>query len=120
MHALSTILHTAVDAWPGLVSGLRAELGRDDVELVAAQFLDAEADDFRWDSRVAERGLGPCEEDVGEVGTPLDRVAVLGQLAGRWYAATACVDGEGRLWSMHGCTEYPHRMGAERAFLALD
>lgn len=120
MFALSTIRQTSGDAWPRLVSGLRTELGRDDVELLAAQFLDAEADDFRWDSRISERGLGPCQEDDGDAGTPLDRVAVLGQLAGRWYVAIACVDGEGRLWCLEGCTEFPHRMLAQKAFLALD
>jgi hypothetical protein len=83
-------------------------------------FLDAEADDFRWDSRVAERSLGPGEADAEEGETPLERVAVLGQMAGRWYAAIACVDTDGRLWAMHRCTEHSCREDAGRAFLAMD
>jgi len=118
MLALSTIRHSEADAYPGLVAGLRTEFRTDNVELVAALFLDAEADDFRWDSRVAERGLGPCE-DSEEAEAALDRVAILGILAGRWYAACASIDGEGRLWAMHGCTEYAHRRDAERAYLAM-
>jgi len=120
MLALSTIRHIEADAYSGLVAGLRAEFHSDDVELVAAMFLDAEADDFRWDSRVAERGLGPCEDEAENAEVPLDRVAFLGQLAGNWYAATAGIDGEGRLWSLQFCTDHGCYRDAKKAFMAFD
>lgn len=119
MLALSPIQTCDRDAYPALVQGLRTEFRTDDVDPVAAWFLDAEIDDFRWESRVAERGLGAMDAvDSGEQ-IELDRVAFLGRLDGHWYAATACVDGDGRLWSMQGCTEFADCREAERAFRVL-
>ena len=119
MYDFATIKHGETNGWSALLHGLRIEFASDDIEVLAAQFLDAEEDDFRWENRVAERGLGLCEEETQEAGTELDRVAILGCLAGRWYAGIACVDGDGRLWAMHGCTRFGRRLDAERAFESL-
>lgn len=119
MYDSTVIRRAGTDAYSALLAGLRSEFANDDVEVLAAQFLDAEAEDFHWESRIAERGLGACDEEEIEAGVELDRVAILGCLAGRWYAAIVCVDGDGRVWAMHDCDRFDGRKAAERAFAAL-
>jgi len=90
MNMMSTIgrgCDAAVDA-------LRAEFGA----VLAERIIEAEAVDFLWESRVAERYLG---QQVGwgfddeEASQDLSRVAILSALDGRWYASMCLVDGEG-------------------------
>lgn len=54
---------------------------------------DGEADGL-WDARIAERWLGGFEGEVDD-GEEWDRIIILGQWQGRWFAAALLVDGEG-------------------------
>ena len=93
-----------------LIAGLEIEFGRGVGEALARRFLEAEEMDFRWDARASERWLGvyaSAEEEDFE----LDRIAICGQLEGKWYAATMIVDGDGSARGMLGCRSF----GSERA-----
>ena len=85
-----------------LVSGLELEFGRGAGEALAHRFLDAEEADFRWDARVEERWIGTYE-GTDDDGLELDRIAICGQLEGKWFCATMLVDGEGEAHGMMGC-----------------
>ncbi len=77
-----------------LVDALQAEFGG----ILAARILEAEAVDFLWDARVAERYLGlhvGDEMDAEDVSQELSRMLVLSHLAGRWHVGLCLVDGEG-------------------------
>lgn len=90
MNMMSTI-GRACDA---AVDALRAEFGA----VLADRIIEAEAVDFLWESRVAERYLGQqVGFDFDDEDTPQEfsRVAVLSSLDGRWYAGLCLVDGEG-------------------------
>ena len=77
--------------------------------------LAAEEADFHWDARLSERWLGQyfnADEDESE----LDRVAIVGRIDGRWFAATSIIDGDGM---PHGITNrhtFDNRHEAEMAF----
>jgi hypothetical protein len=76
------------------VDALRAEFGA----VLAERIIEAEAVDFLWESRVAERYLGQqvgFDFDDEDTSQELSRVAVLSSLDGRWYAGLCLVDGEG-------------------------
>ena len=78
-----------------LVDALRAEFGG----ILAERILEAEALDFLWDARVAERYLGQHaarEFNAEDARQELSRIVVLSDLAGRWHVAMCLVDGEGR------------------------
>jgi hypothetical protein len=100
MNMMSTIgrgCDAAVDA-------LRAEFGA----VMAERIIEAEAVDFLWESRVAERYLGQqagWEFDDEEASQDVSRIAILSVLDGRWYVGACLVDGEGRalelLWKRH-------------------
>lgn len=77
-----------------LVAGLEIELGRSAGEALAQRFLDAEESDFLWDVRGEERWLGSYD-GFGEDDLELDRIAIWGRLADRWFMAIMLVDGEG-------------------------
>lgn len=77
-----------------LVEGLEIEFGRGAASALAARFLEAEESDFVWDARVCERWLGAWEHGEDADGE-FDRVALVGRLDGRWFAAVSIVDGEG-------------------------
>lgn len=88
MNAIST---GRVDA---VVDALKAELG----VVLAGRVLEAEALDFLWDGRVAERYLGQFLDDFfgdGEAGAELSRIAILSVLDGFWHVALCLVDGNG-------------------------
>ena len=86
------------------VDALRAEFGA----VLAERIIEAEAVDFLWDSRVAERYLGQQvsgELDDEETSQDLSRIAILSVLDDRWYVGVCLVDGEGTavelLWRRH-------------------
>jgi hypothetical protein len=86
------------------VGALRAEFGA----VLAERIIEAEAVDFLWESRVAERYLGQqvgWDFDDEEASQDLSRIAILSVLDGRWYAGVCLVDGEGTavelLWKQH-------------------
>lgn len=81
-----------------LIAGLQIEFGDDAGAALAQRFLDAEELDFAWDARVEERWIGPFWSDATD-DIELDRVRILGCLAGGWFIATMIVDGDG---SPHG------------------
>ena len=93
-------------ACDGLVDALRAEFGA----VLAARILEAEALDFLWESRLAERYCGqhsgPDIEFADDGETELSRVAIVSFLDGSWHAAMCLADGEGAevalLWQ-HRC-----------------
>lgn len=98
-----------------LISGLEIEFGRGAAAALATRFLEAEEADFCWDVRLTERWLGAWhggDDDDLE----LDRVAILGKLDGRWFAATMIVDGDGNAQGMLGCRRFRGRADAESAF----
>ncbi len=77
-----------------LVDALQAEFGG----ILAARIVEAEAVDFLWDARVAERYLGlhvGDEMDAEDASQELSRMLVLSHLAGRWHVGLCLVDGEG-------------------------
>jgi hypothetical protein len=114
--AMTTIPVAANGRCETILDGLKAEFGA----IVAARILEAEAMDFLWDARVAERYLGQHFEvggDGDDDDTELLRVAITSFLAGHWYAAICVADGEGRaveLLSKQQCD------GPEEARTALD
>jgi hypothetical protein len=99
-----------------LVAGLELEFGRGAGEALAHRFLQAEDMDFRWDARLEERWLGayesPHDDDL-----ELDRIAICGQLDGRWFSATMLVDGDGQPHGMTGCRRFRSRVRAREAML---
>lgn len=84
-----------------LVAGLEIEFGRGAGAALAARFLEAEDVDFHWDARSEERWLGSYEGGDDD-DLALDRVAIMGRLDGRWFAAICIVDGEGEAHGMLG------------------
>ena len=101
MATISIISTASRDAYPALLAGLQAEYGPAGAVELATRFLEAEAADFHWDSRVAERwlGAGDAFEDDGEA---LERIAIAGELRQVWFVAICLVDGDGDMVSMHG------------------
>jgi hypothetical protein len=101
-----------------LVSELEAEFGRGAGEALAHRFLIAEEADFLWEARTSERWLGgyaSIEDDEFE----LDRIAILGRLGGRWFAAQMIVDGEGMPHGLLGRRDFGRVDAARKAFAAM-
>ena len=102
-------LHTEFDRYPLLLE----EFGTYDVDKV----IDAEAADFHWDSRFAERNLGAYEgfdegEEDGEI------VRIIGFFHSQYYVVTCVVDGKRRVRIMLRLTHFDSVESAETAFLA--
>lgn len=120
MTMISAISTGSVDAYSRLLAGLRTEYGCDDVGALADRIVAAEAADFHWEARVAERYLGQYEgleftsDDIEE---ELSRVAILSMLAGRWHAGVCLVDGEGAPVDMLWLERFDGRAEAEMGFL---
>ena len=77
--------------------------------------LAAEEADFHWDARLSERWLGAyCSADEDEI--ELDRVAIVGRIDGRWFAATSIIDGDGMPHGITNRRTFDTRQEAERAF----
>lgn len=90
MNMMATIIRGSDAA----IEGLRAEFGA----VLAERIIEAEAVDFLWESRVAERYLGQqvgWNFDDEDGSQELSRVAILSVLDGRWYAGLCLVDGDG-------------------------
>lgn len=108
MNMMSTIgrgCDTAVDA-------LRAEFGA----VLAERIIEAEAVDFLWESRVAERYLGQhvgWDFDDEDASQDLSRVAILSVLDGRSYVGMCLVDGEGVAVELLWKRSFERREGAE-------
>lgn len=98
-----------------LIAGLEIEFGRGAAEGLASRFLAAEACDFHWEARTSERWLGRYEA-VDEEEIELDRIAIVGRLEGRWFAAICIVDGEGNAHGMTGQRSFGKRKAAQAAF----
>ena len=92
-----------------LSAGLAIEFGSLAGEALARRFLEAEAPEFRWDARHEERWIGRYEAWIDD-DFDLDRVAIFGQLDGRWFAAVCIVDGDGMAHGMTG-----HRIAQDRS-----
>ncbi len=98
-----------------LVSSLEIEFGRGATKGLAACFLASEECDFQWDARLSERWLGAyCSADEDEI--ELDRVAIVGRIDGRWFAATSIIDGDGMSHAMINRRSFDTRHEAEEAF----
>ena len=98
-----------------LISGLEIEFGRDVGAALAARFLEAEGADFQWEARVQERWLG-AYYSLDDEEFELDRVAIVGQLDGRWFVAVMIVDGDGNAHGMLGCRRFRSERSARNAF----
>ncbi len=105
MYDFTVIRRAGTDPYPALLAGLRSEFASDDVEVLAAQFLDAEAEDFHWESRIAERGLGACDEEQIEAGSS----SIGSRSWGAWRvagtprsSASMATDGSGRCTTATG------------------
>ena len=109
------ILNAVNDGFDALVSELEIEFGHGDVSGIAAQILDAEAADFYWNARMGERHLGAYEAPE-EDGEELERIVVIGVLAGRWYVATCIVDGEGAVHFLTKCQRFTGAWDAHGAY----
>ncbi|WP_245653646.1 hypothetical protein [Sphingomonas pituitosa] len=100
-----------------LVAGLEREFGRYAGEALAHRFLDAEEAEFLWEARDQDRWLGSYEGTDSETGVELDRVRIVGRVAGRWYVAVMIVDGDGQPHGLLGKRSFGHRRGAMAAFV---
>jgi hypothetical protein len=101
MTLFSMIEIASRDAYPALVAGLETQFECTENDAVAAHFVDAEAADFHWQSRIDERHLGAFESDFDE-DPALDRIAIVGRLRGAWFTAICIVDGDGDVhWMQH-------------------
>lgn len=118
MATISIISTASRDAYPALLEGLRSEFGTAGAVDVATYFLAAEAADFHWQSRVAERWLG-AYESAGEEEIELYRIAIVGELRHVWFVATCLVDGDGAVESMHGLQLMRGAREAYEAFEAM-
>lgn len=99
-----------------LMAGLEIEFGRGAGEALAHRFLEAEETDFLWDARREERWLG-FYQSVEDDDLELDRIAICGQLDGRWFASVMLVDGEGRAHATIAKRFYPTRESAREAMV---
>jgi len=123
----------AQNAYASLVSGLEREFGRGAGEALAQRFIAAEETDFLWEARRCERWLGSFGgegemehgengwddgwDDAGtQVGARLERIAVLGKLGRRWFAATLIVDGEGCAHGLLARRDFSRSDRARRAW----
>ncbi len=109
MSQVHTHLHTEFDRYPLL----RKEFGAYEVDRI----INAEAADFHWDSRFAERNFGAYEGfDEGEDGGEI--VRIIGFFRGQYYVATCVVDVERRVRAMLRLTHFDSVESAEAVFLA--
>nr|WP_315380738.1 hypothetical protein [uncultured Sphingomonas sp.] len=99
-----------------LVAGLEHEFGHDAGEALAHRFLDAEEAEFLWEARDQERWIGTYESTGSNADVELDRVRIVGRLAGRWYIAMMIVDGDGNPHGLLGKRSFGHRRAAMAAF----
>lgn len=101
--------HAEFDRFPQLVD----EFGSAAIDAV----IDAEAADFAWDSRFAERNVGAWEgfdddDDGGEI------VRIIGYFRSRYTVATCVVDAQRHVRAMLRQRHFDSIESAEAAFLA--
>ncbi|UIJ44770.1 hypothetical protein LZK98_17190 [Sphingomonas cannabina] len=113
---ISIIAAASRDAYPALLAGLQAQFGDEDSIEIATHFLEAEAAEFHWQSRVRERHLGTCESTDNGEDAELDRVAIMGALRHIWFVAECIVDGDGAVQAMHGLRLMRNAGDAQDAF----
>jgi hypothetical protein len=101
-----------------LSAGLAVEFGERAGAALAQRFLEAEEVDFHWDARIEERWIGAYQCPV-DTETELDRVAIFGNLAGRWFVAVCIVDGDGMAHGMCGLRGFGRRSAASKAFATI-
>ena len=98
-----------------LATGCESAVQRDFGAVINRHVLAAEEADFHWDARLGERWLGAYwsadDDDID-----LDRVAIVGQIDGQWFAATSIIDGNGMPRAMTNRRAFDTRHEAERAF----
>jgi hypothetical protein len=101
MTMISIVQTASRDAYPALIAGIEAQYGAAGSITIANHWLQAELADFHWESRRDERWLGSyVSADEGE--DTLDRIGIVGQLNGVWFAAICIVDGDGAPhWLQH-------------------
>lgn len=116
----NSILQIATsDAYPVLVAGLEAQVGREGSAGIATSFLAAERADFHWQSRMSERHLGRFGGviDEDDEGLELERIAIFGVLKGAWFVAICIVDGDG---AVHDIFDLKPLQSAEQAHDAFE
>lgn len=117
VHSITTASATGGDRiLATLIAGLEIEFGRGAGTALAERFLDAEEGDFLWAARSQERWLGSYEA-VDEEGLELDRIAICGQLDGRWFASVVLVDGNGAAQGILGRWFCRSRKSAQDAMM---
>ena len=109
------ISHNVDRVMATLIAGLELEFGRGAAEGLAQRFIDAEDIDFHWEARIEERWIGSYEAQNDDA-FDLDRVAIFGQIDGRWFAAICIVDGDGMAHGMMGRQVFSDVMAARNAF----
>jgi hypothetical protein len=98
-----------------LADALQAEFGG----ILAARILEAEALDFLWEARVAERYLGQHigdELDAEDASQELSRLLILSHLMGVWHVGLCLVDGEGTAVDLLWKRPFGTRAEAELGF----
>ena len=81
-------------------------------------YVACETADFHWEARQDERWLGTYESlDVYE--DELDRIAIIGSFAGRWFTGIALVDGNGAVHDIGGLMSFEGADDAHRSFEQL-
>jgi len=118
MTTVQPISQCADRVMAALVAGLEMEFGRGAAEALAERFIAAEESDFTWDARAEERWLGTYEP-LDDADVELDRVAIIGRLAGCWFVAVCIVDGEGMARGMIGRRTFSGPRAARKAFATL-
>lgn len=116
MTGYSAIGHIGHDPYRALIAGLEDMFGSAGIEDLAAHVLASERADFHWEARVRERYLG-AYESLDDDEEALDRIAIVGCLAGRWFSGIALVDGEGAVHDMTGLRAFECENRAEAAFV---
>ncbi|MET3711742.1 hypothetical protein ABIC65_002451 [Sphingomonas trueperi] len=117
VQSVSAALGAAQDrVMAALVAGLAQEFGHDAGEALAHRFLGAEEAEFLWEARDQERWIGAYQGTDSEADVELDRVRIVGRLAGRWYVAVMIVDGDGHPHGLLGKRSFGHRHAAMAAF----
>ena len=98
-----------------LVAELETEFGQDAGAALAKHFLAAEESDFLWEARQQERWLG-AYASIENDDLELDRVVIIGRIAGRWFVAQILIDGDGHAHAMLGRCDFRHAGAARKAF----
>lgn len=96
MTMMSAVQIAATDPFVALLGTVINGLSAEDAQAILRFHVDKEMADFCWEARQREAWLGEylsVEEDA----EPLDRVAILSILDGRFHVGIALIDGDGRI-----------------------